>query len=442
MPGATSRPYGRTRAMDTALLLTFLAIAGLLVLSAFFSGSETALTAVSRPRLHHLEREGNRRARLVNRLAERKERLIGAILLGNNAANIFASALATSVLVGLFGEAGIAYATLAMTLLVLIFAEVLPKTYALRHADRVALAVAPLMRAMVFVLSPITATVQIVVGATMRLFGVDVGAGVPVTSPQEELRGAIDLHAREGAMVKHERDMLGSILDLAEVEVREIMIHRKNMAMIDADERPSRIVDQVVASPYTRFPLWRHRPDDIIGVLHAKDLLSGVRAHLGDLDDLDVAAMASEPWFIPETTSLRRQLQAFRRRRTHFALVVDEYGALMGMVTLEDILEEIVGDIADEHDIAVIGVKANADGSFTVSGTVTLRDLNREFEWDLPDEEATTIAGLVIDEAQQIPEVGQAFVFHGFRFEVLARQRNQLTSLRITPPRRSGEAVV
>ncbi len=429
-----SRPNGRPQAMDSALLLSLLTIAGLLVLSAFFSGSETALTAASRARLHHLEREGNRRARLVNRLAERKERLIGAILLGNNTANIFASALATSLLIGLFGEAGVAYATLAMTLLVLIFAEVLPKTYALNRADRVALAVAPLMRVMVFVLSPITGAVQSIVGATLRIFGIDIARGAPLTSPQEELRGAIDLHAREGAVVKHERDMLGSILDLADVEVREVMVHRRSMVMIDADERPSRIVDQVVASPYTRFPLWRHGLDNIIGVLHAKDLLSGVRAHKAELDALDVAAIASEPWFIPETTTLRQQLLAFRRRHVHFALVVDEYGALMGMVTLEDILEEIVGDIADEHDIAVIGLKANPDGSFTVSGTVTLRDLNREFEWDLPDEEATTVAGLVIHEAQQIPEVGQTFVFHGFQFEVLARQRNQLTSLRVTPP--------
>ncbi|MFQ5783556.1 MAG: HlyC/CorC family transporter [Alphaproteobacteria bacterium] len=421
--------------METALLLSLLAIAGLLVVSAFFSGSETALTAASRPRLHHLEREGDRRARLVNRLTERKDRLIGAILLGNNAVNIFASALATSVLIGQFGEAGIAYATLGMTLLVLIFAEVLPKTYALSRPDRVALAVAPVMRAIVFALSPITAVVQGIVRLTLRSFGIDIAKGAPLTSPQDELRGVIDLHVREGAVIKHERDMLGGVLDLADVEVREVMIHRKNMVMVDAAESPSAIVDTVVANPYSRFPLWRGESDNIIGVLHAKDLLRAVRVHEGDLDALDVAAMASEPWFIPETTTLRQQLQAFRRRRVHLAFVVDEYGALMGMVTLEDILEEIVGDIADEHDIAVTGVRANANGSFTVSGTVTIRDLNREFEWQLPDEEATTVAGLVIHEAQQIPEVGQTFVFYGFRFEVLARQRNQITSLRVTPPR-------
>jgi Mg2+/Co2+ transporter CorB len=420
--------------MDTALLLSMFGILLLLVVSAFFSGSETALTAASRPRLHHLERRGNRNARLVARLIDRKEQLIGAILLGNNAVNIFASALATSILIGLFGEAGVAYATIAMTLLVLIFAEVLPKTYALRNADRVALAVAPLMRVLVVVLSPVTATIQAIVRLTLRLFGVKAGDGGLVISAQQELRGAIDLHARDGTMVKQERDMLGSILDLEDVEVGEIMIHRKSMTVIDAALAPLQILDQAVESPYTRVPLWRGETENIIGVLHAKDLLRAVREHQGDFDNLDLASATSEPWFIPESTTLLQQLQAFRRRRAHFALVVDEYGALMGMVTLEDILEEIVGDIADEHDVIFTGVRANQDSSYTVRGTVTIRDLNREFEWELPDEEAATIAGLIIHEAQQIPEVGQSFVFYGFKFDILARQRNQITSVRVAAP--------
>ena len=426
--------------METALLLSLFGIVLLLVVSAFFSGAETALTAASRPRLHHLERRGNQRARLVNRLAERKERLIGAILLGNNAVNIFASALATSILIGLFGEAGVAYATLGMTLLVLIFAEVLPKTYALRNADRVALAVAPLMRVLVVVLSPVTIAVQAIVRVTLRLFGVDPGAGGLDISAQQELRGAIELHARAGAMVKQERDMLGSILDLEDVDIGEIMVHRNSMTTIDADQPHSRIVDQAIASPFTRIPLWRGETDNVVGILHAKDLLRAVRAHQGDLDELEVSTTASEPWFVPDTTSLLQQLQAFRRQRAHFALVVDEYGALMGMVTLEDILEEIVGDIADEHDIVFTGVRANPDASFTVRGTVTIRDLNREFEWDLPDEEAATIAGLIIHEAKQIPEIGQSFAFYGFKFDVLARQRNQITSIRVTAPPAEGKS--
>jgi len=325
-----------------------------------------------------------------------------------------------------------------MTLLVLIFAEVLPKTYALRAPDRMALAVAPVMRVVVIALWPVSAAVQAMVNLVIRIFGGEVVR--PQPSSEEELRGAIHLHGDAEGAVKHERDMLGSILDLDEVDVGEVMVHRRNVAMIDADEPTSLIVDQVAASPYTRLPLWRGEPERVIGVLHAKDVLRALRGHRDDLDDLDIVALASEPWFIPETTTLLRQLQAFRRRRAHFALVVDEYGALMGVVTLEDILEEIVGDIADEHDVAVPGVRANDDRGYTVAGTVTIRDLNRQFEWSLPDEEAATIAGLVIHEAKRIPDVGQRFVFHGFGFEILARQRNQITLLRLTPPIEDDEA--
>jgi Mg2+/Co2+ transporter CorB len=400
--------------METAQAIIIAAIGVLIVLSALFSGSETALTAASRPRLHHLSQKGIRRARLAERLIEDRERFIGAILLGNNAVNILASALATSVLISVVGDAGVAYATIGMTLVILIFAEVLPKTYAIRNADRAALAVAPAIVVVVWLLSPVVRAVQAIVFATLRLVGAHRRRGGAEIA-QEELRGAISLHAREGAVIKHER-------------------HRKNMIMIDADAPPRAILDLVVEHPYTRYPVWRGEPDNIVGVLHAKDLLSAIRANWDDLDRLNITAIASRPWFVPETTTLREQLNAFRARRAHFALVVDEYGSLMGLVTLEDILEEIVGDIADEHDIALRDVVPQADGSYLIPGTVTIRDLNRRYDWALPDEEATTIAGLLLHEAQTIPEIDQAFTYHGFTFEVRGRQRNQITLLRLIPP--------
>ena len=416
------------------MLISLSAIAVLLILSAFFSGSETALTAASRPLMHQLERNGDRRARMINRLYEKKERLIGAILLGNNLVNIMASALATGFLIGVFGEAGIAYATISMTLLILIFSEILPKTYALRDANRVALASAPIVNALVFALAPATGAVHLVVRAVFRLFGVAFDATEALGSSAAELRGAIDLHAGKGGAVEQERAMLRSILDLAEVEVGEIMVHRKTVVMIEADQPAAAVVDEVLASPFTRVPLWRGQPENIVGVLHSKALLKALHAAGGNLDGLDILALAAKPWFIPESTSLLDQLQAFRKRHEHFALVVDEYGSLMGIVTLEDILEEIVGDIADEHDVVVAGVRPQADGSYVVEGSVTIRDLNRQLEWDLPDEEAATAAGLILHESRRIPEVGQAFIFHGFRFEILRRLRHQITSVRITPP--------
>jgi len=418
--------------MEIEILIPAGAILALLIVSAFFSGSETSLTAASLPRMHTLEQQGNRRAALVNKLWRRKERVIGAILLGNNLVNIMASALATGVLINIYGDAGVAYATVAMTLLILVFAEVLPKTYALRHADRIALRVAPVMGPLVKLLFPITHAIHVVVRATLKVFGVEMSDRLEADHTEEELRGAIDLHAGESEEVRHERAMLRSILDLADVAVGDILTHRKKVVSIDTGLAPAQLVEEVLRSPHTRLPLWRKSPDNIVGVLHVKALLRAVHA-LTLLDELDVLTIASPPWFIPESTDLLSQLLAFRSRHEHFAIVVDEYGEVLGIVTLEDILEEIVGEIADEHDVEIEGVQVQEDGSILVDGGVTIRDLNRQFEWRLPDEEASTIAGLVLHEARRIPDVGQAFVFYNFRFEIVTRQRNQITSIRIQP---------
>lgn len=419
--------------MDKALVLTLVGIFLLLVSSAAFSGSETALTASSRARMHHLSRKGNRRARMVGALTGRSERLLGTILLGNNLVNVLASALATSVLIGLFGDAGVLYATAIMTVLLLIFAEILPKTYAIRNADRMALAVAPVIRALVVVFGPVSAALQAIVRVILALFG-SRGPQSAKGVAEEEIRGAIDLYAIEAGRGGGERQMLGGILDLAYVDISEIMVHRQNMMMIDGNQPPGAVLDQVLSSPYTRIPVWRREPENIVGVLHARDVLRAVSDANGNLDNAKIGDVIAEPWFVPETTSLSEQLRAFRRRKSQLALVVDEYGALMGLVTLEDILEEIVGEITDEHDVLETTVMAHDDGTYTVEGATTIRDLNRRFDWDLPDEEAATIAGLVLYEARVIPEIGQIFTFHGFRFEVLRRHRNQLTSISVTPP--------
>jgi magnesium and cobalt exporter, CNNM family len=409
------------------------AIVGLIVVSAFFSGSETALTAASRARIYQLEKSGDRRALIVTQLLEIRERLIGALLLGNNLVNILASAMATSLAIRLFGDAGVVYATIVMTALVVVFAEVLPKTYAIIHPDKVALIVSPAVRMVVWLFGPITMGIEILVRAIMRMAGDNISSSQPILSAHEELRGAIDLHHREGAVITEDRYMLGGILDLRDLEVSDVMVHRTEMRTLNGDDAPQKIVEEVLASPHTRLPLWRGEMENIVGVLHARDLLKALAAAGGDATKLDIDAITSPPWFIPDTTSLQDQLNAFLKRKVHFALAVDEYGEVMGLVTLEDIIEEIVGDISDEHDIVVQGVRPQADGAVNVDGSVPIRDLNRAMEWNLPDDDATTIAGLVIHEAQQIPEPGQAFTFHGFRFQVLRKSGNRLTSLKITP---------
>jgi Mg2+/Co2+ transporter CorB len=415
--------------------LTIACIVILIGMSGFFSGSETALTAASRARMNRLAEEKNRRAILVLKLTDDLERMIGALLLGNNLVNILSSALATSVFIALFGDAGVVYATLVMTAVVVIFAEVLPKTYAITNTDRFALGVAPLVRAVIWIFTPVTVAVRFIVRGVLRLFGVDVSEVVNVLSPHEELRGAINLHHREGGFVKRDRDMLGGILDLSDLDVGDIMVHRKNMTMIDAAASNEAIVAEVLAAQYTRLPLWIDEPENIVGVLHTKDLLRALAGAAWKTDTIDILDIATEPWFVPDTTPLQKQLNAFLRRKAHFALVVDEYGGLMGLITLEDILEEIVGDISDEHDIDRARIRIQDNGSVIVAGSVPIRDLNRALDWHLPDEEATTIAGLVIHEARAIPVVGQAFNFHGCKFEILRRQRNQLAVLRVTPIR-------
>jgi Mg2+/Co2+ transporter CorB len=404
-----------------------------LALSFFFSGSETALTAFSRARMLQLEKNGNARARVVNRLAETRERMIGAILTGNNVVNIAASALATGLLFAWFGDVGVLYATAIMTVVVVVFTEVLPKTISINAPDRISLMVARPILWLVRLLGPILVGIETVVRGILRLFGFRVGTDQAYLSAHEELRGTVDLLHREGSVGKSDRDMFGGLLDLRDLVISDVMIHRTEMISVCADLAPEEVVKAVLAKPVTRIPLWSGKPDNIVGILHAKDLLRAIRDADGDLAKIDVRSIARLPWFVPDVRPLSDQIKAFRRRKTPFALVVDEYGELMGLVTLEDILEEIVGDITDEHDVAVPGVRPQPDGSVNVDGGVPIRDLNRAMEWSLPDTEATTVAGLVIHEARSIPEAGQTFTFHGFRFRVLRREKNRIAALRITP---------
>lgn len=416
--------------MTTDLWILLGIILLLIVFSGFFSGSETALTAVSRARMHSLEKNGDHRAGIVNALIEKRDTLIGALLIGNNLVNIFASALATSLFINLFGVSGVAIATVVMTIVVVIFAEVMPKSWAIANADRFAVTVAPLVRFIVVIFAPFTAVTTFLVRAILKLFGVHLDRTHPMLSAHEEIRGAVEVLAKDGSVIKDDRYRLGGILDLHELEVSDIMIHRTKMMSINCDDAAHEAIRQILESPYTRVPVWKSEAENIVGVIHAKDVLRFIGNH-EDLSKFDLMKLAAKPWFIPETTSLKDQLNAFLRRKEHIALVVDEYGEVQGLVTLEDILEEIVGEIADEHDIEVSGVQTQGDGSVIVDGAVPIRDLNRAMDWDLPDEEATTIAGLVIHEAQTIPDEKQAFTFYGKRFVVISREKNRLTKLRI-----------
>ncbi len=419
--------------LSVSLWIAIAIIIVCLALSAFFAASETALTAASRARMHALEKSGDRRAALVNRLLSRRNRMIGACLLGNTFVNIGSSAFTTSILVAIVGDKGALYATVLITLLVLVFAEVMPKTVAINYPDRMSLMVARTLSFFVALFGPALVAVDGFVRGFLKLFGVDASQQRSILSGHEELKSTVDLLHEEGGVARSDRDMFGGLLDLRELEVSDVMVHRTKMLTLNADLPPEELIREVVGAPYSRLPIWRDDPENIIGVLHAKDLLRALDAAGGKLEHLDVESIALKPWFVPDTTPVRDQLQAFLKRKTHVAIVVDEYGVVMGLVTLEDILEEIVGDISDEHDLVAQGVRPQSDGSVTVEGSVPIRDLNRVMNWNLPDEEATTIAGLVIHEARAIPESGQVFTFHGFRFDVLRKTKNRITLLRVSP---------
>lgn len=405
----------------------------LLCISAFFSGSETALTAVSRPRMFALVREGVRRAKLVLSLREKKDVLISTLLLGNTFVNIAAASLATVIAVRVAGaEYGPIIATIATTLVVLIFAEVLPKTVAIHHSERFSLVIAPMLSFVIKVLWPITWLVQLTVRTVLRIFGVNLANVKSMMSATEALRGAIAMHHHEGEVEKGDHDRLSSILDLGDRTVGEVMIHRSQVESINAELEPEELITQVIASNHSRIPLWKNNPENIVGVIHFKDILRLVRAQKVGITREMIRRIAHKPWFVPETTLLDDQLDAFRSQRKHFACVVDEYGAWLGIVTLEDIIEEIVGEIDDEHDpLVVADIMPFGDRAYKAAGAVTIRDINRHLDWDLPDDHASTVAGLVLHEARVIPDLGAVFEFYGYRFTVAEKRANQITQLYI-----------
>jgi Mg2+/Co2+ transporter CorB len=413
--------------------LIIVAVLFFLFMSFFFSGSETAMIASSRGTMLRLSKDGNADATTVTRLLDDKQRLIGALLIGNNLATIVSSALATALLQGWFGDVGVLYASITMTVLLVLFCELLPKTAAIDQPDRYALSIARPLNRVVRIFGPVLDAADWLVHKMLATAGIVPGSGEPLLPGHERLRGTVDLLHQEGSFEKQDRDMLGGLLNLRDLTVADVMIHRTEVITADAGDPPAEVVDAILKQPVTRVPLWRGTPENIVGILHVRDLLRGIQDVGGDPSRVNIMALARPPWFVPETRSLREQLLAFRRRRTPLAIVVDEYGEFMGIVTLEDILEEIVGDISDEHDVEVPGVRPLPDGAVNVDGAVPIRDLNRAMDWNLPDEEATTIAGLVIHESRSIPEPGQSFTFYGFRFEVLRRNRNRLDALRITP---------
>ena len=413
------------------LIILFISILLLLILSGFFSGSETALTASTRSRLTGLSNKGHKNAKTAIELLNKKESLIGAILLGNNLVNILASALATSLSIKIFGDTGVAYAVIIMTALIVIFAEILPKTYALTNSEKLALTVSPIFRPIVYLLWPVTWMMEKIVFFILSIFKIKLEKNMRVLSVEDEIRGTLDLHHKEGRLYKSDKDMVTGVLDLAEVTVEDVMVHRSNMFTVNIDDDPKKIVNSVINSSFTRIPVWQNNDENIIGIIHSKHLLK-IMSQNRDITRSDMMQSLIKPLFIPETTSLKEQLKMHLNTKKKLAIVVDEYGVLMGMISLEDIMEEIVGDITDEIDEGLTTVVKNEDGTLTINGGTEIRDINRIYNWDLPEEEANTLSGLIIHESRSFPSEGQVFNYYGFIFEILEVKDNLILKIKVS----------
>ena len=417
--------------MFLELIILFISIFLLLILSGFFSGSETALTASTRSRLTGLSNKGHKNAKTAIELLNKKESLIGAILLGNNLVNILASALATSLSIKIFGDTGVAYAVIIMTALIVIFAEILPKTYALTNSEKLALAVSPIFRPIVYLLWPVTWMMEKIVFFILSIFKIKLEKNMRVLSVEDEIRGTLDLHHKEGRLYKSDKDMVTGVLDLAEVTVEDVMVHRSNMFTVNIDDDPKKILNSVINSSFTRIPVWQNNDENIIGIIHSKHLLK-IMSQNRDITRSDMMQSLIKPLFIPETTSLKEQLKMHLNTKKKLAIVVDEYGVLMGMISLEDIMEEIVGDITDEIDEGLTTVVKNEDGTLTINGGTEIRDINRIYNWDLPEEEANTLSGLIIHESRSFPSEGQVFNYYGFIFEILEVKDNLIHKIKVS----------
>lgn len=417
--------------MDEITHIYLIAVIILMVISAMFACSETSIIAASRAKIHRMANEGNKRAKKLEKLLKIREKVISTMLVGNNAVNILASALATSALLRIFGDAGLLYATIGMTIVVLIFAEIAPKSFAIKSPDKIALFLAPLIDILVKILFPLTHSIQKIVDLFINFFFKD-SLEKSQDAELEEIRDTVDLKAKEGSIFKYDKDLLDGVLDLSDTEISEIMVHRKDIESINIDLPISKILNLALEISYTRIPLWRGNKENIVAILNVRKLLKALHLYKGNVEKFELTSVTSEPWFVPSSNSLRSQLFAFRKRKKRFSLVIDEYGSLLGLLTLEDILEEIVGEIKEQEDGAEINIIKNKSGSYKITGKTLIRDINKKLDWDiLESDQAYNLAAFIINSLGRIPEEKENFEIDGFAFEILKRRNHDLILVKV-----------
>ena len=401
----------------------------LILLSGFLSGSETAITATSKARIISKLKKGTKRAEYVKKIIDNKDKVISSLLLSNNLVNILASSLATAFFYDLFGVTGIFYATLLMTFLLVIFAEVLPKTYAINKPTRSALMIGPIIFYLNKILTPFVFIINKIVKVLISKKEIN-DKKLSDEQSEEELQGVIDLYETSNPDSEHEKEMLQSILTLNDTTVEEIFTHRRNIYSINIDLSLSEIIKMINQSRFTRIPLWKNNPENIIGLLNLRSLNIDMKNHLNNKKI--ILEKIVKPWFIPSSTNLLDQLVEFKKKKEHLAFVVDEYGELLGIISLEDIIEEIVGEIVDEIDAPEKKFILNNKGVIVAEGNQNIKDLYKKFDLDVPEIESSTIAGHVMDLAKKIPMYGEIVKDNKFNYKITSHSRKQILRLEIT----------
>lgn len=414
--------------MITEFEANLLFVSFLLIFAALISCFETSVTAVSRARIHRLAREENKRAKILESLLEQRENVVGVMLVANNVVNIAASAITTKVVIDIFGEDWLLLATAVLTVVIIVFGEILPKTVAIKFSEKVALFFAPTIKFLFLVFSPVIVLIHKVVSVPIKFIGSE-----PKTkeSEIEEIRDTVDLKAKEGAIVKYDKDMLDGVLDLSDTEISEIMVHRKDIISMSIESSISDIVDFSIKTDFTRIPLWKGTKENIVAVLNVKRFLKELQNYDKKLEDFDLSLATSLPWFVPSSVSLRSQLFAFRKKKKRFALVIDEYGSLLGMITLEDILEEIVGEIREEDsekEATIIKVKS---GAYKIAGKALIRDINKKLGLNLKEtDDAYNLSAYIISNLGRIPEENESFAINKIIFQVIKKRGHNLLWLK------------
>ena len=421
---------------DIPIGILVAALIFLIFLSAFFSGSETGLVSLNRYRLRHLAKTRHRGAVRANDLLKKPDRLIGLILLGNNFVNILASSLATVIGLRLYGNIGIAIATGLLTLVILVFAEVTPKTLAILHPERFAFPATFFLSPLLKILYPFVWLVNLVANNFIRLFGVKVNTADNQDVSIEELRMVVN---EAGAMIpRRHQKMLTNILDLEKVTVDDIMVPRNELSGIDLEKDMDDILNQIANSQHTRLPVYRGDINNIVGLLHIKNVMNLFKQN--ELAKEDLELWIREAYFVPEGTPLQTQLLNFQREKRRIGLVVDEYGDVMGLVTLEDILEEIVGEFTTDPSTHIREVHRQKDGTFLVDGSANIRELNRVMHWKLPTDGPKTFSGLITEHMESIPEPGTSLMLSGYPVEIVQTKGNIVKTAQINPAFRRKES--